>query len=199
MSLTIYELQCDQFTKCANSVYSRGENTAKCHLCRLSTEGSGLNQQYWKPTNNKDEHPVLKQEKITKKIAKRNDSLNKRLNKDKSKVKMLRKAVKAESKTEANIIKATKNSGRSNRDADHIVGDGWLRLDTKLQTNKVIPIIKIDELDKACSDAARGGSQLGGLVIRNKHGQGFVVFREEDFAKEILSRLIAMEKECSKK
>lgn len=149
-----------------------------------------LKASYWKPFKLGELHPIIFKEKMEAKIKKRKDSSAKILGKNKFTSKIVRKAAKAENATNKNIIKATKNSGRSLRDGDHVAAN-FIGLDTKLQTDRINPIVKLDELDKAINDATiRGGSLVGGLVLRNKLGAGFVVFREEDFAKHILSRLI---------
>jgi hypothetical protein len=95
-------------------------------------------------------------------------------------------AAQAERDTESNIIKATKNSGRSSRDGDHLVA-GRITMDTKLQSTRSDPVVRLYELAKVQADAKRAGSLLGCLTLRNKHGVGVVVMSEEDFARMIKS------------
>lgn len=182
-------IECDQAINCKNSIELAGEARSRCYTCRLSPDNDNRGSVNWKPVDDKAKHPTLVKEKSDREYTKRTEAIAKRQSRDKTKMTVSWKAQKAEAQTEKNIIKATKNSGRSNRDGDHVAAN-FIGLDTKVQLTRMQPEIKIEELDKAIADAKRGGSLIGGLVIRNKMGAGFVVFREEDFAKEILSRLI---------
>ena len=186
--LDIYE--CDSGIDCKNSIEGAGEAKSKRYTCRLSPDTDNKGFTHWKPVDGKKKHPTIIKEKSDREIQKRTTAIAKRQARSKTKMTISWKAQNAEADTEKNIIKATKNSGRAYRDSDHIVGSGFLRLDTKLQTTRMQPEIKLEELDKAIADARRGGSLIGGLVIRNKMGAGFVVFREDDFAREILSRIL---------
>jgi hypothetical protein len=105
-----------------------------------------------------------------------------RNNRDRAKIQIQAAAVRAEKRSERNIIHATKNSGRSNRDGDHVLA-GRITLDTKLQTTRLNPEIHVHELEKVRSDARRAGNPIGGLILRNENGHGFVVLAEEDFAR----------------
>jgi K+/H+ antiporter YhaU regulatory subunit KhtT len=110
-----------------------------------------------------------------------------RLARDKGKKRIVRKAAKAEKTTEQNIIRSTVNSGRSNKDGDHIAA-GSITLDTKMQSTRTDMVVHLEELSKVRDDATRAGNSVGGLVLRNKFGVGVVVIREDDFGK-ILAQL----------
>lgn len=173
-------MQCVLSGSCKNSTDLAGEQASKCALCRLSPDNAGRNMShFWKPVIAKQLHPKLVEEKRSSKIAKRILKLTKKNSADKNKRKISRLAAKAEKQTEKQIIHATKNSGRSNKDGDHVLYKS-ITLDTKLQTTRSNPIIKLDELEKVRRDAVRANMMAGGLLIRNKHGVGVVVFREED-------------------
>lgn len=173
---------------CLNSKMITGtEARAKCALCRLSPDNTGRDMaHYWRPTQyakdtRKDKHPNLKAEKLQKKIAKHQAKLVKNRQRDPQKRQISRLARQAEKSTERNIIHATQNSGRRNRDGDHVHGNN-ITLDTKLQTTRENPVILLVELEKVRADAVRSGKKIGGLVIRNKHNVGVVVLAEEDYA-----------------
>lgn len=171
---------CNMFNQCINSPAIAGDAKAKCALCRLSPDNDGRQMiHYWKPVNKRTKHPELIRQKLLIKALAHMADLRAKYNVDPKKKRVSRLAKQAEKKTELNIIKATKNSGRSNRDGDHVAFNS-ITLDTKLQTTRENPIIKLDELEKVRKDAANAGKTVGGLVIRNKNGVGCVVFREED-------------------
>ena len=108
----------------------------------------------------------------------------KKLTADKGKRKVLKLAVRAEKQTERQLIHATKNSGRSNKDGDHVAA-GEITLDTKLQSKRTNPVILLHELVKVGEDARRAGNWMGALVIRNMNGIGVVAIAEADFARLI--------------
>lgn len=168
---------------CKNSPDYLGEQGAKCALCRLSPDNEGRQMaHYWKPIKIAvKEHPDLKNEKLLIKALSRMADLRAKYGVDKKKRKVSRLAAQAEKKTERNIIKATLNSGRRNKDGDH-VSMGIITLDTKLQTTRENPVIFLGELEKVRADAVRSGKLVGGLVIRNKNNVGCVVLKEEDYA-----------------
>lgn len=174
---------CDLADYCKNSPQAIGEARAKCALCRLSPENEGRHMvHYWSPFEDTiQRHPVLEKEKRDKKWARHATNLEAKRNRDPKKRTISRLAEQAERKTEANIIQATRNSGRSNKDGDH-VSMGNITLDTKLQTTRENPVIYLHELEKVRGDAMRSGKIIGGLVIRNKHNVGCVVLTEEDYA-----------------
>lgn len=172
--------------KCVNSANFKGEAMARCALCRLSPDNLGRDMaHFWRPIEIRFKHPLLLQEKIDRKIHKARMKRVANWSRDPKKRKISRLASQAEKTTEKNIIHATKNSGRSNKDGDH-VSLGMITLDTKLQTTRDNPVIYLHELEKVRGDAMRSGKLIGGLVIRNKHNVGCVVISEEDYA--ILTR-----------
>jgi hypothetical protein len=178
-------LSCNQGEECLNSVELAGYGSAKCALCRFAPQAVSSMSNFWKPIKKGMKHPVAEQEKLDKSRTRHEESFNKRQNVDRRKRKVLIKAERAERKTEQNFIKSTKNSGRKNKDGDHVVANGSITLDTKLQSTREEPVVHLHELRKIESDAARAGNDIGCLVIRNKHGVGVVVLSEESFARLI--------------
>lgn len=187
--------ECNMLLYCRNSKMTTGiEAKAKCALCRLSPENIGRDMvHYWQPTDQAREegiskHPVLVAEAANKRFHKRIAKLDAKKRRDPKKRKISRLAALAEKKTEKQIIHATKNSGRRNKDGDHVHAD-MITLDTKLQTMRENPVIFLKELEKVRDDSKRAGSLIGGLVIRNKNGVGCVVLKEEDYV-ELTRRLL---------
>jgi hypothetical protein len=178
---------CLEVMFCKNSPENRGEQYTKCDLCRLSPINIGRSMvHFWSPTKEArgmglTKHPIIEEEKRNTKASARLFKLDKKRNRDKGRIKTSRLATAAEKATERNIIHATMNSGRRNKDGDH-VHKGNITLDTKLQTTRDNPVILLAELEKVRSDAMRSGKLIGGLVIRNKQGVGVVVITEADFA-----------------
>jgi hypothetical protein len=127
-------------------------------------------------------HPILEQEKRAQAFKRHKDARDERLNRDKARQARLRLATHAEKMTQKNIIRATKNSGRTDKDGDHVAG-GYVTLDTKLQSKRLNPVVIATELAKVRNDAASAKTMVGGLVLRSKTGLGVVVFHEDDFAK----------------
>jgi hypothetical protein len=127
---------------------------------------------------------VLEQEKRDANRRKVLERQQVRKNKDRDRQAVLSRAAQAESRTQKEVIKATRNSGRVNKDGDHLLF-GRITLDTKLQSGAENPIVKLQELDKVRSDAKRAGNPIGGLCIKNKNGRGVVVFDLRDVAKSI--------------
>jgi hypothetical protein len=181
--------ECSVGKSCRNSITNVSESQAKCYLCRLAPDGENLIRDYWKPNPAGLVHPTLLKEKNDKKYKATKDRIAKRQNRSKDKIKMSRQAAKTEKDTADKIIKATKNSGRVNRDSD-FSAVGFVTLDAKLQSTRINPEVDLGELDKAGSDARRAKNKIGGLVITNKFGVSIVVFTLEDFSSQILSRLI---------
>lgn len=172
---------CHLASVCRNSPDYKGEQSASCALCRLSPDNrnSGMTH-FWNPIKGAiKKHPDLERERRHNKALIHIENLKSKSNRDKTKIKISRLARYAEKKTEKSIIKATKNSGRSNKDGDHVLYES-ITLDTKLQTTRSNPIVQLFELDKVRMDAVRAGKIAGGLLIRNKHGVGIIVFSEED-------------------
>jgi hypothetical protein len=139
---------------------------------------------FWKPDVPGTKHPGVIAEK--KKAKKDREAVlkTKKLTADKGKRKVLKLAVRAEKQTERQLIHATKNSGRSNKDGDHVAA-GEITLDTKLQSKRTNPVILLHELVKVGEDARRAGNLMGALVLRNMNGIGVVAMAEADFARLI--------------
>ena len=174
---------CHQMAFCKNSPANAPGAMVRCPMCRLASGNEEYSHHFWAPLpilqgfNRK--HVVLEAEKKAASRNRRAAKANARNNRNRAKVSLLKKAVKAEQATESSIIKSTKNSGRSNQDGDHKMGE--LALDTKLQSTVVHPVVNLEELDKIRSQAEKNGLSAGGLVIHNKHGRKVVVFAWEDF------------------
>jgi hypothetical protein len=173
---------CHEASNCKNSIQYKGQWAAACISCRLAPGNEGLQNQHWRPREPNLKHSVLEGEKRKARIDRAIANREKRQNIDPRRRKVSRIAEKAERATEASIIEATKNSGRSNRDGDHLIA-GNITMDTKLQSTRLDPTVNLHELFKVQKDAQRAGSLLGCLTIRNRHGVGVVVLAEEDFAR----------------
>lgn len=171
---------CDQGVSCRNSVENSSMATTKCSLCRLAPGNEDFEHQFWSGIKGA-KHPILEQERKDKNVKVARDKQIVRMGKDKKRKKLLVRATKAEAITEQAIIKSTVNSGRLNKDGDHLLAD-CITLDTKLQTNRLHPKVDLGELDKVGSDAKRAGQMMGALVLRNSQNVGVVVMKEEDFA-----------------
>lgn len=179
---------CEVGLWCKNSVENAGELRQKCLFCRLAPDNVGLSGHHWSGLERQMQHPTLKQENRDRAQARTQAARAERLARDPEKRRVLKKAVRAEARTEQAVIRATRNSGRAHRDGDHVAA-GQVTLDTKLQSTRTNPLVLLTELAKVREDAARAGNPIGGLVLRNQHGVGVVVFSEGDFARVILSRL----------
>ena len=158
--------------------------SGKCGICRLSPTGPASGMSYWRPEVPGQKHPALI---AAKKEAKKTRTVELRLKRqsvNRAKSKLQTQASRAEKQTERNIIHATKNSGRSNKDGDHVVA-GEITLDTKLQTQRDNPVVLMHELVKVGEDARRAGKWMGALMLRNKNGLGVVAMTEADFAQLI--------------
>src|SRR3954470_16423620 len=143
---------CSMEFVCLNAPLFQGEDGAKCALCRLSPDNLGRDMtHHWQPTliarTNRIKHPTLEAEKREAKVRKHFAKLSAKRARDPMKRKISRLASQAEKKTEKQIIHATKNSGRRNKDGDHVYC-GDITLDTKLQTTRENPIILLAELEK---------------------------------------------------
>jgi hypothetical protein len=184
MSIDI--LQCDSAAICKNSEDLSGPAN-KCAYCRLAPGQETFDRDYFRPLSPLNKHPQLLKEKNDKKFQIQKDRIAKRQNRNTSKMRISWKAEKSEKSAENRLVKATKNSGRSNRDGD-LTAAGFIGLDNKLQTKNTEPVVHLDELDKARADAKRGGMLVGGLVIETKNGVSVTVFKTEDFG-IILGRL----------
>lgn len=171
---------CKEGTMCKNSPFHSLQ--PKCNDCRLSPVFVGIFWQpvnhYWKPVSHKWKHAVLEKEKRDAKRKKALARQAERKAKDPARQARLRKAARAERKTNAQIISATRNSGRVNKDGDHLFS-GNIIFDTK-QQGTTNPIVRLHELDKVRADAKRNNCPVGGLVLRNVNGRGVIVFDEND-------------------
>jgi hypothetical protein len=159
---------------------------SKCNYCRLSPANktgilAGVFPSEWHPINSKHKHPILEKEKRDANRRKVLERQQIRKNKDRDRKAVQQSAKKAEQLTQKAIIKATRNSGRTNRDGDHLFANDIV-LDTKLQSRAESPVVHLHELDKVRTDAKRHNKIAGALVIRNKTGRGVVVFDLSDFA-----------------
>jgi hypothetical protein len=181
-------LPCDEENSCLNSpVHRLTIDNSLCGSCRLAKSGGGT-AICWRPWDRKLKHPQLEQETREAKHEVKQAKRQKKAAKDRSKQKLARVAARAEEKTNDDIIKATRNSGRSNQDGDALHGEK-VTLDTKKQTTRVHPVVDLQELDKVREDALRAGASVGALVLRNKHDRAVVVFDEGDYAR-LFTRVI---------
>jgi hypothetical protein len=181
--LAVEVAPCSAAENCLNSPQQRGELQAECRNCRLADAGGGSANR-WRPSRRGRQHPKLIVEKREAGKERRAAAQTKRLSRSRAKMDVQRKARDAERQTGRSIIENTRNSGRSARDGDH-VSIGRIGLDTKMQSARANPVVDLAELDKVREDARRGGSPIGGLVLRNKHGRGVVVFDEADYSRLI--------------
>ena len=177
-------LSCEVGPQCLNSTENTDLGSSKCGVCRFSPNGEQSYQAWWKPRVPKTPHPAASAEARRKKSDRKAALDFARANRDRGKSLLQRQAAQAEKTTERNMIRSTKNSGRSNKDGDHVAA-GDITLDTKLQTTRDHPVVLIPELMKVVADAMRAGKVMGALVLRNKSGVGVVAMREEDFARLI--------------
>jgi hypothetical protein len=176
---------CKEGELCRYSPQNAGEQGTRCVSCRLSPDNRVADTalpSYWRPLDKGVVHPILEQEKRAQAFKRHKDTRDERLNRDKVRQARLRLAAHAEKTTQKNIIRATKNSGRTDKDGDHVAG-GYVTLDTKLQSKRLNPVVIATELAKVRNDSASAKTMVGGLVLRSKTGLGVVVFHEDDFAK----------------
>jgi hypothetical protein len=179
-------LPCDVGSECKNSIQRAGYQSGKCGLCRFSPTGPSSGMKYWKP-DAPSKHPLELVEKKERKLDRTKALQVRKLTVSKPKQRILLQAERAERQTERNLIHATKNSGRSNKDGDH-VAFGEITLDTKLQSKRSNPVVLLHELYKVGEDAKRAGNWMGALVLRNENGIGVVAMAEADFAR-LLQRI----------
>lgn len=180
---------CKEGTMCHNSPFH--SLRPKCNSCRLSPLNdrgmfAGVFPQEWKPVSSKWKHSVLEKEKRDAKRKKAIERQKERQAKDPAKQARLRAAARAERKTNAKIIRATINSGRVNRDGDHLLYNDIV-VDTKLQSTAENPVVRLHELDKVRADAKRNGKAYGVLCLQNRVGRSVITIDAADFAK-ILER-----------
>ena len=175
-------IPCKEAERCLNSPSVAGAG-ALCRDCRLSPIYWGIAIQppghKWRPISKKWKHPVLEQEKRNANRRKVLERQQIRRNKDRDRQAIVKSAAQAELRTQKKVIKATRNSGRINKDGDHVLFDRFT-LDTKLQSKVENPIVRLSELDKVRNDAERAGREFGALLLRNKNGRGVLVIDERD-------------------
>lgn len=174
-------IACKEGTRCKSS--PSFSSKPLCNTCRLSPAINVFTiskEHHWKPTQPGYKHPILEQEKRDYKHGKAIARAAEKKAKDPARQQINKAAARAEKRTEREIIKSTKNSGRSNKDGDH-VSKGKFAMDTKLQSTRDNPIVNLSELDKIRSQAKANGLVLGALVIRNSAGRGVIVIDERDW------------------
>ena len=177
---------CEEGPRCRNSTELAGEVGSLCRMCQLAPGNGELQHHHWRPVDPGRTHPVLQRRKAQGNIDRLRAAETKRRAASPSKKQMALKAWAAEKQSEK-VIRSTVNSGRSHQDGDHLAA-GSIMLDTKLQSTRSNPVIRLDELAKISAQARRNGALIGGLILRNRMNEGFVVLKEQDFAL-ILKRL----------
>ena len=179
--MEVFEVQeCNYGSSCLNSLSCLGVLSAKCGVCKYAPNGNNFSS-FWKPSDKKMKHPNQVAEKEANRKTRQLELKVKKQIVDKDKQALLRKAAAAERQTEKNIIRATKNSGRSHRDGDHTLANS-ITLDTKLQTNRTNPLVDMSQLYKVREDAKNAGNSFGALVLRTPGNSGVVVMLEDDFS-----------------
>jgi hypothetical protein len=176
---------CDQADLCWNSPKFKGEEAASCSMCRLAPANLGtLLAQRWAPVRSGFQHPLLVLEKLEEAREKREAGFQKILAKNKqvARQRVQKSARQAEINTQEEVIQATRNSGRTNRDGDHLL-DTRIVLDTKQQSKRIHPLVNLAELEKVRRQARENNRAVGGLVLHNKHGVKVVVFALEDLSR----------------
>jgi hypothetical protein len=172
---------CAENELCINNPVRQGD-LRNCVDCKWTVAGGGIHNRWYPIEGKYRQHPQLEARKRQAGRERRQAAADARKQRNKSKIGIQAAARRAEQKTNSRIISATRNSGRSRNDADH-VSAGRITLDTKLQSNAQNPVVKLDELEKVRADARRAGNPFGALVIRNKDNRAVVVFDEDDYAK----------------
>ena len=174
---------CEQFLVCRASPHYTGEALAKCRTCRFA-QANGGNANGWRPVQKGTRHPMAEAEKRQAQRERASSRLAHRMAKNKPRQRVLKQAERAERGTEREIVRATVNSGRRDRNLDHISRDRIL-LDSKNQSNHEHPVVHLAELDKARRQARDANYPVGGLVLVNQYGRRVVVFDLEDYAKVV--------------
>jgi flagellar biosynthesis GTPase FlhF len=170
-------------------------NEIKCWLCKADNEG--CSELYYRATDNNKApkiHPLKQEEKDKIKKERKEEKTKNALEKNKEKSKQTmaalteRKAQKIADKVilknqQKEFSKPTANSGRRDRDVDHIIKNGQIRLDSKHQSKRINPQVNLIELDQAISKSIKFKSDLGGLILWNKDQRSVVVFDYQDWLK----------------
>jgi len=167
---------CEEQDDCKNRPSDNGDF---CRYCRFASQFPGRYDRWSPVEGSSKKHPAIMRQKRASKQDKRRVAAEAKAGRDKSRMEVQRLARAAEKRTEK-VITSTYNSGRSNKDGDHVL-EGSITMDTKNQMNNIHPVVKIGELIKVTQDAVRAGQSFGALCIRNKYKQGVVVMFEEDF------------------
>ena len=175
--------ECSSGHACKNSITTVGKARARCGDCRLAPDNENVSATLWRPLKPHWTHPVLNQEKLTKRKEKAQASQIKRLGVNRTRRAIGKRAARSEAKAVKNLNAVpTINSGRKFMDGD-MSGAGMITLDNKDQSKNENPVVSMVELHKVREDAKRAGKPIGGLILRNKFGVGVVVFDETDFAR----------------
>ena len=168
-------------------------NGIKCWICRADNEG--YDDLFYKPTDSPKapkRHPLVEAERLANKLEIKAETLAKKAAnkavKSKQTMAMLieKKAHKIADTVMAKQIKRdfsspTINSGRANRDVDHTMHKGQIRLDSKHQSKLVHHKVRLNELDEARYKAEKFRSDLGGLILWNAEERSVVVFDYGDW------------------
>lgn len=176
-------IPCEQAGDCRNSRVYLSFEDAQCGNCKYAQEGGG-NVDFWRPTERGLKHPGHEADKRAQKDERNETRFAKRRNKSTRQSDRYATATRAEAESAEVLARAgfrnTVNSGRKNQDGDHTNRLLRLNLDTKHQEKNTHPVINVHELAKIRQQAGAIG-HLGGLLLRNAAGNGFVVLTEEDF------------------
>lgn len=183
-------LPCDSRERCLNGQEEPRIVESFCFFCRFARNFPGT-ENHWRPVRKGEKHPDVIKAKLDAKVSRYREKAAKKARRDPAKIETLRKAADAERKTERNAIRATKNSGRSYRDGDQVLFNR-VTYDTKLQSNRLNPVVYVEQIEKVRQDARRGANPFGALVLRNQNGHGYVVMAEEDFARLVKERTVAV-------
>jgi hypothetical protein len=170
---------CEMEAVCLASPNHKGE-AALCGGCKWSPAEPVEGRDCFR-SKEKVQFPRKEQAEYEARRAKSSAKRTVKLGKDRGRQKVGRRAAAAEKKTERVLVRSTRNSGRSNRDGDHVAVD-CISLDTKFQSGNINPVVNLAELAKIKADARRAGNPIGALVLRNKFNVGVVVLAEEDWA-----------------
>jgi len=170
---------CAESEECQNLVEP---DYPSCFGCKYASRFAGIYNRWRPAAGASKKHPQEAVNKRAARDARRKQQSTARLLKDKARMEIQRLARAAERRTERSIIKATLNSGRVNKNGDHVLDDGSITIDTKMQSDRIHPVVLMGELIKVTQDAMRGGTTFGALLLQNKYKQGVVVMFEEDFA-----------------
>lgn len=180
-------MECEVKQFCKN----RGAN---CWICRA--EDPKLSELFYRANSDKGApkyHPLVEKEKLEakkqRKIEKTKKTAERRKNTPtvQAVAEMIEKRAKkmadkvASDKAKKDFMSNTVNSGRVDRDVDHFLLGGKIRLDSKYQSKLINHQVKLDELDEARNKAMKFKTDLSGLILWNKDGRSVVVFDYKDW------------------